>query len=380
MDFLTDLSLNAEWGLDFLDQPNGLFGDLKPSSRLVGDMDPALKPRDAVEQLTYSPVSEAPLDDWMESGDLGSFLDSLDNNTMLPLGDGLFDCSQELSLKDSVTHTQSLAFAPSFEGNGEFINSLQGLTPPDSPEQVTPVIKLDPEFSDGQLISIVSPQDISLHALIKSEVNPELTFVDYTSPTLFLNEQLDTTPELIEESEIFSLPFTSAIGNVSEQVLSTVDHSSSDSSDDGDSVLSLSEASSSPKPNIESLIQSSPELYKVIATPSSARFSPYTKIKGEQKELKTRKSKKGKLSLEIDPEETFSNHPGKKERKKLQNKNAAIRYRQKKKAEVEGIVSEVQGLEDKNNDLKSKVEDLNREIKYMKNLMEEIYKAKGLVK
>merc|ERR1712043_93742 len=110
--------------------------------------------------------------------------------------------------------------------------------------------------------------------------------------------------------------------------------------------------------NIDSIIQSSPELYKVIATPSnlSARFSPYSKVKTESKD------ESGECSSleELMPEdgEVFSTNLGKKERKKLQNKNAAIRYRQKKKMEVQCIVSEVQDLEDRNQDLKTKVDDL----------------------
>lgn len=67
-------------------------------------------------------------------------------------------------------------------------------------------------------------------------------------------------------------------------------------------------------------------------------------------------------------------------RKKEQNKNAATRYRQKKKAEIEEILSEEKGLEDKNSELQVKVSDLSREIKYLKGLMRDLFKAKGLIK
>ncbi|KAJ9592711.1 hypothetical protein L9F63_015628, partial [Diploptera punctata] len=67
-------------------------------------------------------------------------------------------------------------------------------------------------------------------------------------------------------------------------------------------------------------------------------------------------------------------------RKKEQNKNAATRYRQKKKAEIEEILHEEKGLEDKNSELKVKVNDLSREIKYLKGLMRDLFKAKGLLK
>lgn len=69
----------------------------------------------------------------------------------------------------------------------------------------------------------------------------------------------------------------------------------------------------------------------------------------------------------------------KKSRKKEQNKNAATRYRQKKKAEIEEILVVEQELKDKNEELRSKSADIAREIRYLKSLMREVCKAKGLI-
>ncbi|XP_053693908.1 activating transcription factor of chaperone isoform X2 [Sabethes cyaneus] len=69
----------------------------------------------------------------------------------------------------------------------------------------------------------------------------------------------------------------------------------------------------------------------------------------------------------------------KKSRKKEQNKNAATRYRQKKKAEIEEILIEERKLRDKNEELKDKSADIAREIRYLKSLMREVCKAKGLI-
>lgn len=69
----------------------------------------------------------------------------------------------------------------------------------------------------------------------------------------------------------------------------------------------------------------------------------------------------------------------KKSRKKEQNKNAATRYRQKKKQEIEEILGEEKGLLDLHDDLDDKVTDLQREIKYLKGLMRDLFKAKGLI-
>ncbi|XP_066903419.1 activating transcription factor of chaperone isoform X1 [Halyomorpha halys] len=68
-----------------------------------------------------------------------------------------------------------------------------------------------------------------------------------------------------------------------------------------------------------------------------------------------------------------------KARKKEQNKNAATRYRQKKKQEIEVILSEERELQEKNESLKAEVEEVQREIKYLKSLMRHMFKAKGII-
>lgn len=67
-------------------------------------------------------------------------------------------------------------------------------------------------------------------------------------------------------------------------------------------------------------------------------------------------------------------------RKKEQNKNAATRYRQKKKAEIEVLLNEEHSLRQRHSELGTKRADLQREIRYLKGLMRELFKAKGLIK
>ncbi|XP_065161081.1 activating transcription factor of chaperone isoform X2 [Atheta coriaria] len=69
----------------------------------------------------------------------------------------------------------------------------------------------------------------------------------------------------------------------------------------------------------------------------------------------------------------------KRSRKKEQNKNAATRYRMKKKAEVAEIQSEENELEQVKIAHEAKIVDLQREIKLMKGLMLEFFKKQGLV-
>jgi len=69
-----------------------------------------------------------------------------------------------------------------------------------------------------------------------------------------------------------------------------------------------------------------------------------------------------------------------KSRKKQQNKDAATRYRQKKKAEADNIHDECSTLELRNKELRDKVDQMTREIQYLKDLMADVYKRKGLIK
>lgn len=69
----------------------------------------------------------------------------------------------------------------------------------------------------------------------------------------------------------------------------------------------------------------------------------------------------------------------KKSRKKEQNKNAATRYRQKKKDEVHEILGEERGLMDRNKKLMTAFKDTKREVKYLKSLLKELFQARGFI-
>ncbi|XP_069317737.1 cyclic AMP-dependent transcription factor ATF-4-like [Eulemur rufifrons] len=67
----------------------------------------------------------------------------------------------------------------------------------------------------------------------------------------------------------------------------------------------------------------------------------------------------------------------KKLKKMEQNKTEATRYRQKKRAEQEALAGECKELEKKNESLKEKADALAKEIQYLKDLIEEVRKARG---
>jgi len=63
-------------------------------------------------------------------------------------------------------------------------------------------------------------------------------------------------------------------------------------------------------------------------------------------------------------------------RKKGQNRDAAIRYRQKKKTEVDVVTSEADDLEERNRSLRGSVGSLRKEIEYLKQLMLDVITAR----
>jgi len=165
------------------------------------------------------------------------------------------------------------------------------------------------------------------------------------------------------------------------------------SSDDIESVLS-SPASSplAPSPNTDnsfstidassllsedetiSIALNPADLYEVIPTekPKQIRGSPY---KRPQKNKS--KGRKQTASICPNPTDLELEFMSKKDRKKLQNKNAAIRYRMKKKEEADVKKSEEEELEDRNKVLQAQVDDLTLKITYFKDLMNDVRKARG---
>lgn len=67
----------------------------------------------------------------------------------------------------------------------------------------------------------------------------------------------------------------------------------------------------------------------------------------------------------------------KKLKKMAQNKTAATRYRQKKRVEQEVLNAECSELEERNQELAERAESINREIQYLKGLIEEVRSAKN---
>ncbi|XP_051903501.1 uncharacterized protein LOC127588709 isoform X1 [Hippocampus zosterae] len=66
-----------------------------------------------------------------------------------------------------------------------------------------------------------------------------------------------------------------------------------------------------------------------------------------------------------------------KQKKRDQNKTAAHRYRQRKRAELDSLEEQLHCLEVRNRELRDKAESVEREIQYVKDLLIEVYKARS---
>lgn len=98
---------------------------------------------------------------------------------------------------------------------------------------------------------------------------------------------------------------------------------------------------------------------------STSRAKPY-----DRKQDKNSRSKTGMTKEEKQLDRRL--------RKKQQNKDAATRYRVKKRAEADMVNGEVDELETRNTELKDTVAQMTGEIQYLKNLLAEVYKVKEL--
>lgn len=74
---------------------------------------------------------------------------------------------------------------------------------------------------------------------------------------------------------------------------------------------------------------------------------------------------------------TLARKGDRRQKKRDQNKTAALRYRQRKRAEHEALGDECQVLEAHNRELREKAESIEREIQYVKDLLIEVYKARS---
>lgn len=112
---------------------------------------------------------------------------------------------------------------------------------------------------------------------------------------------------------------------------------------------------------------------------SDATFSPRSECSGSSYTINDEPVRKVSRGITKRRSRSGRNPEEKKSRKKEQNKNAATRYRIKKKEEVHVIQSEEQILQDRNRKLSTTYKDTRREVKYLKSLLRELFAARGFI-
>lgn len=217
------------------------------------------------------------------------------------------------------------------------------LSPAPSPSLPSP----DDTLELGSEVDVLGAEKMALSITAAITPDPSRSIQSTTPIVLSLPPTIVVVLANKEEHPQISLPDQSI--NVSSQ--------SSDSDSDS---------------GIESIGSSPTRLPSPPSTPSptagSSRTKPYSRPQATAASTTSVKISKVKL---------VSGAPKlveKKLKKMEQNKTAATRYRQKKRFEQEKLGTELEGLEKRNSELTEKAESISREIKYLKDLMEEVRK------
>ena len=107
--------------------------------------------------------------------------------------------------------------------------------------------------------------------------------------------------------------------------------------------------------------------------PTSSRLEACQSIDTNVKKARTSYTNTNATTYTVKPK---IKTPQQRIRKREQNKDAATRYRVKKRDEHNHLLSECEDLEKSNKQLKDQVGSLSKEIDYLKNLMLEVYKTR----
>ena len=251
------------------------------------------------------------------------------------------------------------------------------LTPPTTPPVMSPVAEVpnlilpeSPILEPTSLhFSNTLENNVTFDMLLddnNGHVNP---FESLIQPELSIdNVDLAEIEPSTDGPLIASIELLDTISTISPSHLNTISISSPNVSFKGDDYES----------SIMSSEPSSPYITVDTSQFSDSEFNvSYQSSQVSEKDFTLQKSKSRKEKSRASPfDSDYDNVYDKRSRKKVQNKNAATRYRVKKRMEKETLQEQEVRLSDTNKELREKVDSLAREIKYMKELMTEINKAK----
>lgn len=212
--------------------------------------------------------------------------------------------------------------------------------------------------------------------------------------SLLIPEPINQSPKSPEADQVAPLTTLLPIPAPQGPLISTVDHSFSLELGSEIDILEGDRKTETPTTSVFPKCEKEDEAHSdndsgICMSPESYLGSPQQSPATSTSSLSDNQSVTTQLDLSVRPK-PYDRPPGivslkikeekridKKLKKMEQNKTAATRYRQKKRAEQEALSGECRELEQKNEALNEKVDSLSKEIQYLKDLIEEVRKAKG---
>jgi len=232
------------------------------------------------------------------------------------------------------------------EPGDDFLSSLHHISQSDELDNAYPLVD-SPLSSISTLPSEPSsPLDINLLHLPQEEFCPEPASTESDLSNLF--------DSFTHEPVFFDSGLSEPIDDLSTSIGDSVNDLSHYSNQAVDSDCSYSQYSVESSPNSVCMVSpvepaSVESLSKEKSSKKKKKFTPYSKLPANRKE-----------------------------RKKQQNKEAAIRYREKKKNEAKNSLNEETILTNRNTELKTEVLNLEREIACMKELLSDVFNIHSL--
>lgn len=354
-DSLSDLLLgDAEGSLPdvFQDEPSSIFQDTLVSKSLIDQPEASGSVVDAFPDWLDLKMDLSLLEG-LECSD-GVLNDFLLGDVTTGLSSDLQTHSEGKVLETSVDNElpQEYPFDDDFhleKGNTQFI--LEDLlsppyTPPSSPEGLVPDLGI-PGSPVPSLVSISEPS------------SPVPVFI--TTPTFASAEPVFTFVAPILQPFQIGIIDLATVVSVESQAL-PVQSLALTRDEDDDEVSTVVE--------IEDDDEGSPAVEIVRVKKERKRKGSCAKdASSPKRRAKSSANSTGELAVPA----------SKKERKRKQNKDAATRYRVKKRVECDVMLDEETGLMEENKQLKDKAHQLSNEITYLKGLMREMFKARGLM-
>ncbi|XP_037914140.1 activating transcription factor of chaperone isoform X2 [Hermetia illucens] len=229
------------------------------------------------------------------------------------------------------------------------VSELTQLTPPQTPPQTQSYINEILDFITQQSNSNVTDNAV-IEEIIQA-TSPASSYVDYSSDTT------NSPASCPDDQDIYVAQGSEIV----DEILRTKAQDLPDCNDDNSMYSNYSSSGMSQSTNDSEW------------TPSPSPGSP-SKSSGTKSSSTPSVINGGVTKKRVRP--YSRNVEDKKSRKKEQNKNAATRYRQKKKQEMEEVLEEERQLTMQNEDLVRTATEIEREVKYLKKLIKEFFKAK----